>query len=335
MPRYKRTGFTLIELLVVIAIIAILIALLLPAVQQAREAARRVQCKNNLKQMGLALHNYHDVFNRFPAAMMFVAGSADRGTGCTNVALLPYLEQANVQNLLDPSIPWFFISPDIARRQLPVFTCPSDTAPEATNYPFIESFGLPVGGTFGNSSYGHSIGLSDALCFSPGLGGPPITDESGLFAFHSFYRMRDITDGSSNTVAVGEAASGFPICNGIGCTTPDPGGQTSSHGWLLGGHGQQAWLAAGFVYSGNKCSTVERMNKSSVTNSVHNVAQTFDCTPSFRGGDHWVSNFRSFHEGGASFLFADGSATFMSENIDLQVYRALSTIRGDEVAQRP
>jgi len=335
MHSVRRRGFTLIELLVVIAIIAILIGLLLPAVQQAREAARRVQCKNNLKQMGLALHNYHDVFNRFPAAMTFVAGSSDQTSACLNVAILPYLEQANLQNLLDPSVPWFFVPADVARRQLPIFACPTDTAPSATTYPFIQSFGLPVGGTFGNSSYGHSIGLNDALCFSPGLGGRPVTPESGLFAFHSFYRMRDILDGSSNTFAVGEAAAGLPICHGIGCSQPDPAGQRSSQGWLIGGHTQPGWAAAGFVYSGNKCSTVERMNKTPVTDSVHDVPNTFDCRPSFRGGPHWVSNFRSLHKGGCHFLFADGSVSFLSENIDMNVYRGLSTIQGSEVVQRP
>src|SRR5262249_49473903 len=269
--------------------------------------------------------------DRFPAAMVFVAGSADQTTGCANVALLPYLEQGNLKDLLDPSVPWFFISPGVATQQLPIFTCPSDLAPPSTTYPFIESFGLPVGGTFGNSSYGHSIGVTDALCFSAGLGGPPITSESGLFAFHSFYRMRDIRDGSSNTFAIGEAASGFPICAGIGCTNPDPAGQTSSHGWLLGGHGQPTWDAAGFVYSGNKCSTVEKMNKTPVTNSNHDVAKTFDCTPSFRGGPHWVSGFRSFHSGGCNFLFCDGSVRFVGDSIDLALYRGLSTIRGGEV----
>lgn len=337
MRRRNSAGFTLIELLVVMAVIAMLIGLLLPAIQKAREAARRTQCRSNLKQMGLALHDYHDVYRCFPAAAVFAAGSADQTTGCANVALLPYIDQGNVQNLLDPSVPWFFVPPEIARMQLSIFNCPSDAAPPATTYPFIESFGLPVGGTFGNSSYGHSIGLNDALCFSPGLGGPPVTPESGLFAFHSFRRMADVADGSSNTFAIGEAASGFPICDGVGCTTPDPAGQMSSHGWLVGGHTQPGWVAAGFVYSGNKCSTVEPLNKTPVTDSVHNPAdpETYNCTPSFRGGPHWASNFRSFHDGGGLFLFCDGSVTFLNDSIDMQVYRGLSTIRGNEPVQRP
>lgn len=332
--RRPSCGFTLIELLVVMAIIGVLVALLLPAIQQAREAARRVKCANNLKQMGLALHNYHDVHQSFPASMMFVHGSPDQTYGCANLAILSFLEETNLRKLVDTSIPWFFISPDVAERPLEVFICPSDSATNPTFYPFIASFGLPVGAKFGNSSYGHSGGLNDAECFGPGLSSPPFTNESGLFAFHSFYRMRDIVDGSTYTFAMGEAASGFPICTGVGCNVPDPAGQKSTHGWLIGGHSQPAWVAAGFVYSGNRCSTVERLNKTPVTDSVHDVANTFDCRPSFRGGPHHVTNFRSFHPGGANFLYADGSVRWLSDTIEMQTYRSLSTLIGGETLDR-
>jgi prepilin-type N-terminal cleavage/methylation domain-containing protein/prepilin-type processing-associated H-X9-DG protein len=333
----RRSAFTLIELLVVIAIIAILIALLLPAVQQAREAARRLQCKNNLKQLGIALHNYHDVHLCFPAAMYMVAGSPDQVSGNVNTSLLAFVEQGNVRDLINPHIPWFFANPAVARMRLPIFACPSDAGADTFSSGFIASFGVPVGSTFGKSSYAHSIGCNDALCFSPGLGAPPVTSHSGMFAFHSRTRFADITDGSSNTFAIGEAASGFKICTGIGCTTPLPPApgeeRTSAHSWLLGGHSQPGWQAAGFYYTGNKCSTVERLNKNPVTDSLHDVTgtKTFDCRGSFAGGPHWASNFRSFHTGGGNFLYADGSVRFLSENIDMQTYRALSTIQGGEV----
>ena len=88
----------------------------------------------------------------------------------------------------------------------------------------------------------------------------------------------------------------------------------------------------GFVYSGNKCSTVERLNKSPVTDSVHDVARTFDCRPSWAGGPHWTTNFRSFHPSGALFQYVDGSVRWISESIDMSTYRGLSTIRGGEIA---
>jgi prepilin-type N-terminal cleavage/methylation domain-containing protein/prepilin-type processing-associated H-X9-DG protein len=335
MSHRKNKAFTLVELLIVIAIIGVLMALLLPAVQYARESARRASCQNNLRQFGLALHNYHDVNKAFPAAMVFMQGSADQASACANAALLPYLEHTNAQNMLNPNLPWWAQSPQVATLKLPIFICPSDTAPNPTTYPFIASFGLPVGGTFANSSYGHCKGLYDALCFSPGLAPPPFTNESGLFDFNSFRSMSDITDGTSNSFAMGEAASGFPICHGIGCSQPDPNNQRSSHGWLIGGHNQATWNAYGFVYSGNKCSTVEPLNKKPVTDSIHDVGATFNSNPSYRGGPHWVSNFRSYHAGGGYFLYADGSVRYCGQTIHMGTYRALSTIAGNEVVTPP
>jgi prepilin-type N-terminal cleavage/methylation domain-containing protein/prepilin-type processing-associated H-X9-DG protein len=332
MWKRRRRAFTLIELLVVIAIIAVLIGLLLPAVQAAREAARRASCQNNLKQLGLALHGYHDAMNRFPSALTYVAGTPDvpTGIGSPLAAILPYLEQKNVQDLLDPNQPWFMVSPTAARMSLSVFLCPSDPGPSPYHYPFFDAFGLPVGSTFGSSSYGISKGVNDALCLSAGFGPPPTTAESGLFDFNSFRRISEISDGTSNTFMMGEAASGYPVCHGIGCDRPSAD-RLSVHTWLVGGHSQPGWVLGGFIYSGNKCSTVERPNKVPVTDSVHDVANTFNCTPSFRGGPHWTTNFRSFHPGGANFLYVDGSVRWTKETIAMSTYRALSTIQGGEI----
>ncbi len=328
----RRNAFTLIELLVVIAIIAVLIGLLLPAVQAAREAARRASCTNNLKQLGLGLLNYHNTMNRFPSALTYIAGSPDvpTGIGSPEAAILPYLEQKNVQNLLNPDQPWYMASPTVALMTISTFMCPSDTGPSPYHYPFFDSWGLPVGSTFGSDSYGISKGVNDALCLSPGFGPPPTTALSGLFDFNDFHQIAEIRDGTSNTFMMGEAAGGFPICDGIGCSTPYPGG-LSVHFWLVGGHSQPPWVLQGFVYSGNKCSTVERLNKVPVTDAVHDVSQTFNCTPSFQGGPHWATNFRSFHPGGANFLLVDGSVRWISQSIAMPPYRALSTIQGGEV----
>jgi prepilin-type N-terminal cleavage/methylation domain-containing protein len=222
----ERSGFTLIELLVVIAIIAVLIGLLLPAVQAAREAARRASCQNNLKQLGLGLHNYHNTMNRFPSALTYIAGTPDvpTGIGSPLAAILPYLEEKNVQDLLNPAQPWYMASPTVARLTLSLFMCPSDTGPSPYHYPFFDAWGLPVGSTFGSDSYGISKGLNDAECLSPGFGPPPTTALSGLFDFNCFRGIVDIRDGASNTFMMGEAAGGFPICHGIGCDQPYPNG---------------------------------------------------------------------------------------------------------------
>jgi type II secretory pathway pseudopilin PulG len=318
---------------VVVAIIAVLIALLLPAVQQAREAARRVQCKNNLKQFGLSLHNYYDVFNVFPPGYRFVAGSPSDAMGTPNYSLLPYLEQSNLQQTIDSDIPWYLLSPTLATQMLPIFVCPSDTATNPTTYPLLVALNLPVGGTFANSSYGFSLGLEDSLCFGPNLTERPVTSNSGVFAFHSKIGIASVLDGTTNTFAIAEAASGLRLCNGIGCTTPDPNGTTSAQGWLVGGASIEFLYDAGFRYSGGWISTVEPPNKSPVTDSRYMISggACFDCRSSFEGGPHWASNARSQHSGGIHILLCDGSARFLSANINLATYRALSTIQGSEV----
>jgi prepilin-type processing-associated H-X9-DG protein len=282
--------------------------------------------------LGIALHNYHDVYKILPPGYRFKPGSATDGVGTANVSLLPYIEQSNAQNQINPNVPWYLLTPADALMQIATFRCPSDTASETHTYPWVTAMNVPVGDTFANSSYAYSLGYNDAYCFGSGFGPRPVTDRSGVFAIHSTTRLADILDGTSNTFAIGEAASGFTLCTGIGCTSALPG-EESTHGWLVGGATLDIFYSTGLRYTGSFASTFDRLNKSPVTDSLMMVSGNshVDCRPSDQGGVHWSPNFRSLHPGGANFLFCDGSVQYLNETIDMMVYRGLSTIQGGEV----
>jgi len=343
MRSQKLRGFTLIELLVVIAIIAILIGLLLPAVQNAREAARRTECKNKLKQMGIAMHNYHGVYQMFPPGYRFIAGSTTDTVGGVNLSLLPYLEQANVFNQVNFKQPWFMFSPDVASTPLPIFLCPSDATSSVLQNDIVGGLNLPVGDTFAITSYAHCMGYDDAVCFSQRLGAKPTTEATGVFYVHSKTKMRDITDGTSNTIAMGDAASGVDMCEGVGCNGPSVG--KALHSWIINGTNKEHYLALGIHYSGSLASSVERINKPdrehmATESYYHAITAPRDCRPSWQGGPHHATNFRSFHTGGANFLLCDGSVRFLSENIEHHIpqhnrdrvgtFQALTSMSGDE-----
>jgi len=346
MRKVRSRGFTLIELLVVIAIIAILVALLLPAVQQAREAARRTQCRNNLKQIGLAMHNYHDVFLMFPIGAI-ANNSADVFSGPLT-AILPYIEGANLENLYNYSLQWTDQPLNVGPTVIPNYVCPSANAPNPFADPILE-LALPGHGTLGLTHYSLSKGINDAFCFEggvPGVGpatnGPIPSSERGMFNMNQVTRIGNVTDGTSNTMMIGEGAGGnfFPICAGIGCTDPttaqsplNPGvNRLANVAWISPEPTNDGYLPIGLYNSSVFCSTVERINKNPVTDSLAVVASLLDCRSSLNGGAHRVSNFRSFHTGGAFFLLGDGSVRFLSENIDINLYRHISTTAAGEVA---
>ncbi|MBI5761504.1 MAG: DUF1559 domain-containing protein [Planctomycetales bacterium] len=316
----RKRGFTLIELLVVIAIIAVLIALLLPAVQQAREAARRTQCKNNLKQLGVALHNYHDQFKLFPARQNGggCEGASNNGTPrsrwAAHVLLLPNMDGQALYDdcvrLIDPTgtgsttnaVPW--ASTKEWLTVLPTLSCPSDPkgAPPAGAQRGLTNFVYSGGDDTINSSTGN--------CPTP-----TIRDTRGLFGVWACKSMTDILDGSSNTIAVSERVR--------------PVGTT-----------EVGMVATVNVNNPATC-------RASMSNNGTFTAATYtgDTSPGFRWGDgagyfagfntilppnsascfstgtntHWGPGFytaSSRHVGGAQALMADGAVRFISQNIE-------------------
>ncbi len=307
----RNRGFTLIELLVVIAIIAILIALLLPAVQQAREAARRTQCKNNLKQLGIAIHNYHDTFNCIPIAD--VDGTVNPVSA--HARLLPYIEQANVYRLVDFNVPYDHANNLVARMtELPAFRCPSDP----TKLP------ASIGG---RNNYYWNAGTGIVM-YASGAAGQP--SPNGIIFHNKRYRFNDITDGLSNTAAMAEKLTGDGS-NGVSSptldtyrpgtypNTPDEAVQqcnaTNVSDLSMQGYSNVGgpWLQQ--YHSTNQYNHVLRPNGRSCMFPPGRIATTAN----------------SQHVGGVQILLNDGAVRFVSENVDLGTWRALGSIDGAEV----
>jgi prepilin-type N-terminal cleavage/methylation domain-containing protein/prepilin-type processing-associated H-X9-DG protein len=347
--RNRLRGFTLVELLVVIAIIGVLVGLLLPAIQAAREAARRAQCINNLKQFGLALHNYHSSKNTFPPGAIMLK-SPTQIYANTNSALLPYFEQASLAALYDHAKPWEGQRPGVASTMIPIFKCPSSSA---VNPYYDALLGTVVDDTtYGTTEYAFSMGYTDAFCAREGVkpGDIPATQQ-GMFNIAWGAAIRQITDGTSNTIAVGDA-SGDPrwkMCHLTNCResdlVPDPSGElpVPTIGWIIGEPSSTSFFSALGPKGSTYGSTVEPINKYPVTDTFLDYPQYVAdyaafkagaaghyCKPSYEGGRHAASNYRSDHPGGCNFAMADSSVVFIDESIDMAVYRAKSTISGDE-----
>lgn len=337
-PRHRQRGFTLIELLVVIAIIAVLIALLLPAVQQAREAARRTQCKNNLKQLGLALHNYHDTYTVFPYSAAW-GGSCTAGTGLTDralnhrgwVSLLPYIEQNALFDLFDSrQAAGDYIrgsqtlagsaangNDAVVSRELAAFHCPSDGS--IRSYPgsaseyqiWNDSRADGYRGAFTN--YDFSATRVSSSC--PDWATESTTTRK-LFGLNSCSRMGDMSDGTSNTVAVIETLRN--VWNG----------EAPAWGyWHWVGNG------VGFDYVPNQAQAIAAgLNPNQGINWWHCCAWTaYDPNAAIPGrlGD-W-STPGSNHTGGVQVVLGDGSVRFISETIALETRQRLARIADGQV----
>ncbi|QDV68608.1 putative major pilin subunit [Rosistilla carotiformis] len=328
----SKRGFTLVELLVVIAIIGILVGLLLPAVQAAREAARRMQCSNNLKQTALSMHNYHDTYKTFPQGAIVRFGSGSLSSDFYVNAFsstLPFIEQGSLQNLYNFDEPWESQLPAVASTVVSTYYCPSNAGPETVTDTAVgavlASFGATVGDTFGVTTYRLSKGAHGEWSNNPSGYG----SAKGMFDLGLKTSFRDIIDGTSNTLCIGEGSSGarHDLCAGVNCTTPTE--TVSSIGWIIP---QPIADAAGLTRNSIFAGTVEPLNKNPTTST--NLAEaTFNSAAT--GGGDTVGNFSSYHPGGGNFALADGSVRFIGETIDMVIYRAVSTVAGGEVGSLP
>ncbi|QDT57483.1 Type II secretion system protein G precursor [Caulifigura coniformis] len=316
----RRFGFTLIELLVVIAIIAILIALLLPAVQQAREAARRTQCKNNLKQLGLALHNYADVHKSFPPGCVQIYPDPttgdqnvdiDTGNWAWSAFLLPQIDQAPLFNQLDigrlPMPQSLDIPANLQAMQKPMeaFRCPTDTGPVLNSArQFIGVTNTTKQSTALSSYVG--VNSSGELRRNPGA---PSGAANGVFFVNSSISFRDMTDGTSNTAVVGERCWQMHTTNASS--------QTLNAGVVLATRG---------VRQNSEKGLADAMG-------CGRYKLNFTAYWPAPGGSQATARrvFGSRHTGGSHFVLGDGSVRFVNENLDADMDQSIQTLRTDGV----
>jgi len=336
----SRSAFTLIELLVVIAIIAILIGLLLPAVQKVREAAARTQCTNNLKQIGLALHNYHDAYQRFPTGKgASYPGAAGYARWSAHSQFLPFLEQDNLYKSIDfthppetpgmggvaPFMPAWQnpgrVNATACRTLVKLFLCPSDGAAIPPDWPGQTNYLASQG----------SMWLCDVSERQPSTLAPQAT-ANGVFYYLSQVRITDIKDGTSNTALFSEKIRGqgspnprsdmfmmmnttsldetYTVCSSLNPNTATPLTSKEGASWVMG---EMCCTTYNHVSTPNTRTCAGMGFPGNMANMAMQVPPS------------------SYHTGGVNVLFGDGDVRFISDGIDLGTWRALGSRNGGEV----
>jgi prepilin-type N-terminal cleavage/methylation domain-containing protein len=331
----SRRGFTLVELLVVIAIIGILVGLLLPAVQSAREAARRMQCQNHLRQIGLACHNYHSAYKKFPPSALIdrsVTSTGNNGSWGVHGRIMPFLEQGSVYAGVDLSVAWDD-QQEIDGLKIEVYACPSDPGSDQQR---VFDDGRP---TLYPTNYGFNFGTWFVY--------DPVTNRGGdgMFYPNKLMRIRDCLDGTSSTFLASEVKAwnkymrnGGPPTTGIP-TSPEELAVIAASGVQYKETGHTEWPDGRVHHTGFTTTMSPNTNV-----KFDRGGATYDIDySSWQEGKNGIAGnptyaaitSRSQHVGLVQVLMLDGSVTSVSDSVDLELWQALGTRAGSEVAQRP
>lgn len=326
----RNKGFTLVELLVVIAIIGILVALLLPAIQAAREAARRTQCYNNLKQFGLAAQNYHDVHKKFPRFSYYRTGLDHWRGFSVHTMLLPYIEQQATYDQINWYAPWFDGSNNFLKQTImPAFICPSDESP----------FGFPT-----TNEWSGGPGCNYAVSIGPTLDWDNSNTTPGVFRMFQETPMAEIYDGTSNTILASEIlrgdgqggvyTPGEPVRNVLYSAFPSVA-QANIEPWAIQCEANKAdhlssngWHWQGANMTQNVFNTVAPPN--------YKLPTCISTNPPGMASDRdGMYPARSRHPAGVNTVMADGSVQFLTSDINWDLYQGLGTRDGKEAVKLP